>query len=288
MQVGSVTVVAAPAQRSLGMDLAELAEQPRDWPGLGHRPPPPFTLVLAPDSQALARYTRGRAPGWGAGVTFPSARIIFLRSDLPDLPQTLRHELGHLILREHVRGRLPLWFEEGYPSYSAGEFGRSDVLALNLAVVAGRVPSLRALDAMLRGPATSADLAYALAASAVEELVRRPAPGGLAPLLARLEAGEPFDSALVAATGLTPDQFEVAWRAGLRRRYNLLTWVVTGGMWAVLALGLGAILWERRRQDRPRRAALDVGWVVPPEAVEPDGTLPVADPPPVDQRPPTE
>ncbi len=288
MQVGSVTVIAPPARRGLAVALAERAEAPLTWPGLGRRRPPPFTLMLADDSLAMARLTRGRAPGWGAGVAFPGARAVILRADLPDLEQTLRHELGHLVLRDVVRGRLPLWFEEGYAVYGAGEFGRSDALALNLAVAAGRVPSLQELDAMLRGSATSADLAYALAASALEEIARRPAPGGLGPLLERLGAGEDFDAALLGATGLTEDRFEEAWRLGLRRRYNLITWVVTGGMWAILALSLGLLAWERRRRDRPRREALNVGWELPPEPPAADGDGTGTPPVPVDQRPPRE
>ncbi|MBK6421596.1 MAG: hypothetical protein IPF77_05125 [Gemmatimonadetes bacterium] len=288
MQVGSVTVVASPARRGLAVLLAERAESPLTWPGLGRRRPPPFTLVLADDSASMARLTRGRAPGWGAGVAFPGARAVILRADLPDLERTLRHELAHLVLHDAVRGRLPLWFEEGYAVYGAGEFDRSDALALNLAVVAGRVPSLQELDAMLRGSATSADLAYALAASALEEIARRPAPGGLTPLLDRLAAGEDFRAALLGATGLDEDRFEETWRLGLRRRYNLLTWIVTGGMWAILALSLGALAWERRRRDAPRREALNVGWEVAPEPPEGGGEASGTPTVPVDQRPPTE
>lgn len=249
----------------MAMMLAERSERPLEWPGLGRRAPPPFTLVLADDSAALARLTRGRAPGWGAGVALPGARTILLRADLPRLEQTLRHELGHLVLRDSIRGRLPLWFEEGYASLGSGEFDRSDALALNLAVAAGRVPTLRELDAMLRGSAVSADLAYGLAASAVDELARRPAPGGLAPLLRRLAEDEPFAAALLASTGQSEEQFEAAWWASLRRRYNLVTWLVTGGLWAIMAFSLGILWWERRRRDRPRREALNIGWELPPE-----------------------
>jgi hypothetical protein len=126
---------------------------------------------------------------------------------------------------------------------------------------------------MLRGTAPAADLGYGLAASAVADIARRPKPGGLAPLLARLSAGEEFDSALEAATGLSPDRFEESWQQGLRRRYSVLTWLVAGGMWAVIAMGLGGLLWYRRRRDRPRRAALDQGWVVQTETASSGGDV---------------
>lgn len=262
-QVGSVTVVAEPRQRAYAAALARQAGQPVDWPGLGRRTPPPFTLVLAADSLSLARMTRGQAPGWGAGVTYPEARTIIVRADLPDVPQTLRHELAHLVLRTTVHTRLPLWFDEGYAAWGSGEVNRAESLELNLAVAAGRIPAFAELDGMLRGSSGTADLAYALAASAVSEIARREPRGGLERLLARLEAGEGFESALVAATGLTPERFEEAWRGALKRRYSLLTWLVAGGMWSVIAFGLGGLAWYKRERDRPRRAALDRGWVVP-------------------------
>lgn len=264
------------------MALAERAERPLDWPGLGRRVPPPFLLVLADDSVALARLTRGRAPGWGAGVAFPGARTILLRADLPNLEQTLHHELGHLILRTVVSGRVPLWFDEGYAAWGSGELGRIEGLELNLAVASGRVPTFAELDAMLRGSAVAADLAYALAASAVAEIARRPAPGGLELLLKRLSEGEEFNTALESAIGLSPDRFEDTWRQALRRRYSLLTWLVAGGMWSVIAFSLAGLVWYRRQRDRPRRAALDQGWVVQPETMpgEADNS---AEPRPVDR-----
>lgn len=278
MQVGQVTVLAPPDRQQLGISLAERAERPADWPGLGRRTPPPFMLVLVGDSLSLSRITRGRAPGWGAGVAFPGARTIILRADLPDIDQTLRHELAHLVLRASVRGRLPLWFDEGYAAWASGEFSRLASLELNLAVASGKLPSLEELDRMLRGSAVSADLAYALAASAVLEIVRRPRPGGLDPLLERLERGEDFATALDESTGLSVDRFEETWQSGLRHRYSLLTWLVAGGMWSLIAFSLGGLLWYRRQRDRPRRAALDQGWIIPPEPSEPEAGPPASSP----------
>ena len=268
----------------MAVALAERAERPLVWPGLGRLTPPPFTLVLVEDSGSLARVSRGRAPGWGAGVAFPWARTILLRADLPHLDQTLRHELGHLILRSSVRGRLPLWFDEGYASWASGELGRMEGLELNLAVAAGKVPTFEELDAMLRGSASAADLAYALAASAVSKIAERPPPGGLAPLLARLGEGESFDSALVAATGLSVDRFEEAWQRSTKRRYSILTWLAAGGMWALVAFSLAGLLWYRRHRDMPRREALDHGWVVPDETPSSEVDDPAPEPRPVDRR----
>ncbi len=140
------------------------------------------------------------------------------------------------------------------------------MLELNLAVVRGAVPDLTSLDGALRGSATSADAAYALAVSAVTELARRNPSGSLEPLLTRLMAGEDFDQSVLATTGLTTSQFGTEWRRSVRRRYSLVTWLLAGGGWGILALSLWVLVRARRRADLPRRAALDEGWEIAPEA----------------------
>jgi hypothetical protein len=281
VQVGPVTVVAPPALRPRAMELAERVDQPMDFPGLGRHVPEPFVLVLAEDSLALARLSRGRAPGWGAAVAFPLSRTIMLRADLPDLEQTLRHELAHLALRSVVHSYLPLWFDEGYATLAAGELGGMMQLELNLAVALGRVPSLRQLDGLLRGSATDANTGYALAATAVAELMRRPPPGDLTALMERLKAGEPFALALEAALGLSEEQFEILWRRALRRRYGVITWLAAGGFWTIVALSVFVVTWYKRERDQPRRAALDLDWNLPPVPEDGGDGGPVTEP--VDQ-----
>ncbi len=279
IQVGQVSVIAAPSQLSLAMRLAEMADRAQDWPGVGRRPPGPMRLIVVADPSQMEAVSSGRAPSWGAGLALPGIRTIILRSDLPAPDHTLRHELAHLALHDAVRVRVPLWFDEGYASWASGEWDRLETLRLNLAVAAGQVPDFRELDGMLRGSANAADLAYGLAASAVLELARRNPARNLDALIAHLAGGESFETSVLATTGLSVPRFESEWRQAIRRRYNVVTWLLAGGFWSVVAFSLGGLLWYRRRRDIPRRAALDVGWTVP------DAALPVeevSEPPPVD------
>jgi len=276
VQVGRVTVVAWPAQRTVAVELAEVADRPADWPGLGRRDPPPLRLIVVPDGRLLDSLTDGRAPSWGAAVSLPGARTILVRADQGDLVRTLRHELAHLALHEAVHVRVPLWFDEGYAAWAAGEWERFGGLELNLTVVRGAIPTLTALDGDLRGSASSADAAYALAASAVTELARRNPTGTLTPLMRRLQAGEDFEAAVLATTGLTLGRFEQEWQGRVRRRYTLGSWLIAGGGWLVMAILVLVLVRRRRRVDRVRRAALDDGWNVEPEPE--DG--PELDPPP--------
>lgn len=264
-QVGRVTVVAWPARLSLALALADAADAPVTWPGLGRRDPGPLRLLVAGDRAEFERFSRGRLPGWGAGLALPGARTIIVRADAGEPLRILRHELAHLALHEAVRGRVPRWFDEGWATWAAGEWDRLDALGLHWRVARGALPDLREVDAALAGGTADADAAYAFAVTAVTELARRNPTGGLEPLFAKLEAGLPFDSAVTLTTGLPPARFEAEWQRALRRRFGLVTWLMAGGLWAILATLPFALLWWRRRRDRPRRAALDRGWDVPVE-----------------------
>jgi hypothetical protein len=266
VRVGQVTVVAWPAQMDLARELARRAAQATEWPGLGRRDPGALRLIVVPDARLLDSLSSGRAPPWGAAVALPGARTILLRADSDNLFETLRHELAHLALHRAVAVRVPLWFDEGYASWAAGEWERLGGLELNLAVVRGAIPDLRGLDGALRGTATTADAAYALAVSAVTELARRNPSGSLAPLLRHLMAGTDFEASVQATTGLTLPQFEREWRRTLRQRYSLANWILAGGGWGLLILLLWILLRRRRQADDVRRAALDEGWIIEPES----------------------
>jgi hypothetical protein len=222
---------------------------------------------VAIPSFSMRRYMalRESPSAWAAAVALPESRTVVLRADGEALQGILRHELAHLTLHEAVRGRVPLWFDEGYAGWAAGEWDRLGLLELNLSVARGALPTLTRLDAALRGATSTADAAYALAVSAVTELARRNPTGTLDPLMARLVAGDGFEAAVLATTGLTLDRFEEEWQRAVRRRYSLVTWLLASGGWLLVALGVLGLVHFRRRSDRERRAALDDGWVVEPE-----------------------
>lgn len=264
--MGRVTALAPAASLTLAIALAEEADRLVAWPGLGgRRDSGSMRLIVTPDAEAFQRVNRGRIPSWGVGLAMPGQRTIIVRADAPSPRQALRHELAHLALHEVVRGRVPLWFSEGYAVVAAGEWDRAEALQLNLAVVRGAVGDLRTLDAALRRSEAEASTAYALAGSTVQLLARMNPSGTLDALVDRLAGGAPFDSAVRLTTGHTLASFERSWQRDLRRRYGWLVWLAAGGGWFVLAVVVLLAARWRRRRDQPRRAALDVGWVIPDE-----------------------
>ncbi len=281
LQAGAITVIVPADKQAIGTALGQAADQVHEWVGLGRVDFGELTLAIAPDRATFARWSGGRVPSWGAGLMVPAARLVVVRLDAGDPYQTLRHELAHVALHQKIPGRVPLWFDEGYASFASGEYGRLAALRLNVAVAAGRVPDLRALDGMLRGSDGDAEEGYALAASAVADLARRNPTRRLDPIMARLAGGMPFTEAVRTTTGLDIDQFDEAWHRRVRQEYNWLMWLGTGGAWLILTLILSWAAASRRRRERPRRAQLDVGWPLPPDDEE--ITEPQLTPPPLDR-----
>jgi hypothetical protein len=265
VEVGEVTAFADQQRLALATALAEAADVPHDWVGLGRLDAGRLMLFVADNRAEFQRWSRGRSPGWGAGITFAGTHVVMIRADLDDPYQTLRHELAHVALHQMVHVRVPLWFDEGYAVVAAKEYGRLATLRLNFAVATGKVPELRALDGALRGSADDAESAYALAGSAVAELARRCPNGDLHVLMEKLEAGTSFDAAVLGATGYTIERFETLWLKDVRQHYNWFVWFATGGTWLIVTLVLSWAASSRKRREAPRRAALDVGWPMPPE-----------------------
>lgn len=258
-------MLAWPDESRLAIALAEMADHPASWLGLGHRDVGRIRLVVVPDVEGMGRFSGGRAPSWGAGLAFPGSRTIIIRADGGDPRQTLRHELAHLVLHDAVRARIPLWFDEGYAAVASSEWDRMDAFRLSWIVLRRDLPGFRELDGSLRANATTAEKAYTLATSAVLELARRNPARSLDSLLARLTEGESFEAAVKASTGLSLAQFEADWQRSIKRRYNLVIWLSAGGFWLVVSLSVGVVWWMRRRADRPRRLALNQGWEIPDE-----------------------
>ena len=261
--VGRVTAVYWPGSETAALALAELADRTHQWPGLPSWTPGTLRLVVTDRPARFDSIAGGRAPAWSGALAFPASRTIVLQL-AGDPRRSLRHELAHLALHASVH-RIPRWFDEGYAAMAAGEWDRLDVLRVNWALARGGVPSLAQLDAYLRGEsAADAEGAYALATTAVMMLHRIGGDRGLGALIAALADSRDFDGALRASYTVTEGGFEELWQREVRSRYGWLSLITSVGLfWTLVALAVSGVWYWRRRRDRSRRAALDVGWVIP-------------------------
>lgn len=240
--------------------VARLLAAATDLPALPPGLPRGVHLVLAPDAARFDSLTGGAVPEWGAGVAVPSlGRIVLPVFPAPrtrgwDEARVVRHEWAHLGLHQALPGlRIPRWFDEGYAEWASGAWNAEEGWRLRVALATGRLPPLDSLALAWPRDRASADLAYLLAASAVEFLVDRSGERGIEVLLARWQREEGFEAAIRGTYGLTGSQLEEAWRRFIRSRYGWLA-VVSGSLvfWMVAGVGLGVLFLIRRRRDREK------------------------------------
>ena len=258
---GRVTVVAFPRDAALARSLVRGAMAQDSFPGLP-RPRAAVTIAIAPDRERFRRWVGDAAPEWGAAIAFPGEQRIVMQgswagSEVGDPVTVLRHELAHLALHEFLADRPPRWFDEGYASYAAGEWGRDAILATSWALAVRGTPSLDEVEADFQGGGRRAESAYALAHRAVVELAELGGARGLAPLMHHWRTAPTFDAAVRRAYGVTALGFERHWQRVTRRRYGALALLTDlGAATAVLLLLLIPLYVRRRRRDRARLRAL--------------------------------
>jgi hypothetical protein len=260
-EAGRFSVLALPGDERLAASLLRAARARDTFPGLP-RPQARVVIAIAPDAARFRAWAGPAAPPWGAAVAFPARQRIILQgrragSDAGRPEVTLRHELAHLALAEALGDLPPRWFDEGYASLAAGEWDREDALATSVGLAVRGVPSLVALEQMFYRGAVDADLAYALAHRAVADLAAIDPAHGLARFFSAWRRSASFDRAVREAFGRTAAAFEQDWQRRTRRRYGALALLANLSLaFGVFAVVIGPFLWQRRRRDRERMAAL--------------------------------
>lgn len=260
-EAGRFSILAFPSEARLARALLDDALARDTFPGLA-RPQERVRIALAPSETVFRVWVGPNAPEWGAAIAIPARRLIIMQgrdagAGAGEPRQTLRHELAHLMLAETMRGLVPRWFDEGYASYAAGEWGREQVLATSLGLVWRGVPSFAALDSAFVGGATGANRAYALTHRAVAELGALGGAGGLTRLFTTWRSTRSLDLALRQVHGMTEPGFERYWRSRVRRQYGVLALAADlGALAVVLGLFLTPLWWQRRQRQRARLEAL--------------------------------
>lgn len=261
VDAGRFTFIAFRGDAALARHLLDAAQAEDTFPGLP-RPVEHVTVAIAPDDARFREWTGRRFPEWGIAAAFPDARRIVMHghragSEVGDPFQVLRHELAHLALAEFLGDEPPLWFDEGYASFAAGEWGRGEVLETNFALVWRGPGTFAALDSAFSGGATRASGAYALAYRAVAELAALDRERGLTNFFANWRAQRSLDVAVRRTYGMTLDAFEIRWRSRTRARYGVLALLADLSVVAgIIGLAVLPVYVRRRRAQRKRLETL--------------------------------
>lgn len=231
-----------------------LPGMPRGAPAFGV----PIHIVLAGNDAQFRAATGNRAPEWGVGVAVPARGLIVLRAyggttgGYDELIPVLRHELAHIALHRYLGDVwVPRWFNEGYAMWAAGEMNTAAEWQLRVAFATRSAPPLDSLELSWPAATEDARIAYILAASVVQYLVRESGTRGLDLFMQRWRETGDFDAALGSIYGLSLDQLENHWRKDVRRRYGWLTVLVQSAAFVSFAsIAILILYFVRRRRDR--------------------------------------
>ncbi len=269
---GRVTVHYTPGDSArAARTLSFLAGQP-PLPALPPSVPDSVRVYLAPDEAAFDSLTGGRIPEWGAGVAVPGLRTIVMPafsergSSGWSEARTLRHEWAHLGLHQWLQGlRIPRWFDEGYAEWASGGWDAEQGWQLRVALARGALPDMDSVSLAWPRDRSQAQLAYMLAGTAFEYLIRTSGERGVELLLERWREERSFSTALRRVYGVTPGQFEEDWQEYVKDRYGWLFVLSRSAVfWLFLALALLVLFWIRRRRQRREMARLRA--TEPPES----------------------
>jgi hypothetical protein len=260
-EAGRFVVTAAPHDETLARSLLREAVRRDSFPWLP-RPGERLLIQVAPDRTAFEELIGPFAPEYGSAIAIPSERRIVMQgsragSAAGNPLQVLRHELAHLALAEFLGESPPRWFNEGYASFAAGEWGREEMLATNFSLLWRGVPSLEELERSFGGGAGQATGAYALAHRAVTELASLDRERGLTLFFRYWRDNGRMSTAIRRAFNMTEGEFEALWQQRTRRRYGALSLFadLTIAM-TVLFVLLVPLYVSRRRRNRERLARM--------------------------------
>lgn len=257
LREGRFAIVHFGSEGRLAQSLMDRALASDSFPGLP-RPTAEVLILLAPDAETFRRWVGAGAPEWGAAIAFPRLQRIVMQgrdagADAGDPLVTLRHELAHLVLHEMLGPGVPRWFDEGYASYAAGEWGREQVLVTSVGLVWRGLPTLAGLDSGFLAGSERAQRAYALSHRAVAELAALDPDRGLSLLFEHWRREGGFERALRRAHGMSSADFEEFWQRRVRRQYGVLALAADLTILSLfLLLLLGPMWWQRRQRMRRR------------------------------------
>ena len=158
---------------------------------------------------------------WTGGIAFTEYGIVALGVDVDSLiwgKRSLAHELAHLVTYQmtfNPYGDLPAWLNEGLSMYAEGDLRDDLHSALNQAISADNLISVRSLSGSFPAKTEEAALYYAQSYSLVDFLIHNYGKDRMLQLLSVFKEGSSYDDALLEVYGFDMDGLDDLWRQSL-------------------------------------------------------------------------
>jgi len=208
----------AQAQRLMGYATQALVRL-QDEVGITLDQPVRIYVYQSKSDMSLALYSRSEAFDANIvtlGVAVDRSTLLILGSH-SDVEGTMAHELSHIVVgqaTENPYGVLPRWLDEGLAMKAEGELPSGNQRALQDAIEADQLISVRSLSGYANDPA-EVDLFYGEVYSLVDFMLENLGKEKMAALLAEFRAGQTQEQALQRTYGFGVDELDRQWRASL-------------------------------------------------------------------------
>ncbi len=150
------------------------------------------------------------------GVVVDEATLLLLGPH-PDVEGTIAHELSHIVVglaTDNPYAELPRWLDEGLAMYSEGQLPDGNRRALQAAIDADSLISVRSLSGYTGDP-SQVNLFYGEVHSLIEFMLETHGKEKMADLLAAIREGLYQEDALERVYGFGLDELDSRWRASL-------------------------------------------------------------------------
>lgn len=255
-------VITSPQDRKIGIHLSQYAIEaiPRIAKELGVSTGGPLQIYVAESQKEFLSMQPNVPPDWADGTAWPKNGWIFLRSPrirsgvASPLTQVLDHEIVHILLgRAFAHRPVPRWLQEGVAQFVAREYSPETVEQL------GSFASPIALNQLAKGfpkGRFQAQMAYAQSADVIAFIFREYGLEALQILIKEMSSGQDFDFAMVKATGLTPEELDIAWQG---ETFSMPLWLRNLSIDSTLlaVIGLVILLGASRKYKQLRQANLE-------------------------------
>jgi len=182
--------------------------------------------------------------------------LIVLKSPLlapqANFRDTLKHEMSHIILLDLFAGReVPRWINEGFAMYESGELRVNHYAVVASAAVRGELLPLDQLDYAFYSKGSKLDLAYAQSYYLMNYIIGEYGPDKFKAFVLNFIGSHDLEQAVEETFGIDYDSFEKNWRASIKERYWLASFLAySSPVWIMIIIGLAVYFVRKRRNQK--------------------------------------
>ncbi len=188
----------------------------------------PVQIYFTRFEETYQSFTHKGVPEWSQAVAMASRRTVIIKisdaAEIERVPGVFIHELVHIFLYDYAPADIPVWIHEGIAQkLSKEQLTLEEKLRIGNALAGNYLIPFEDMDSLLTFNKGKAELAYDLAYTAMDYLMREFGRDKVRALLLGWDNSRGYDENFKAVLGIDYVDFEVDWYRWLKERYR---WMV--------------------------------------------------------------